>query len=241
MPVVRFLRRLVLDIELPVTQTVRGYDPWYGVEAGQAVSVGHIDSESHRLYFSELWYDRGGDSPCERMGSAYVSPDHYAVVPDAGVGEVTPLQYLGDCPAGPGLAAPVRCLFRYSGEGGFWAGIIARPEDRLLRAVYADWLEDRDDPDAGLFRADRPFASQDWSRQDSKPVGWGEGVETYLPCAEQWPLPDPWPNLKAVLRDGMWGGHSHLVSADGLPLPHYVRYMLWASAVRRRHPELLLG
>jgi uncharacterized protein (TIGR02996 family) len=41
---------------------------------------------------------------------------------------------------------------RGSEEEGFLASILAKPEDRTSRLVYADWLEERDDPRAQLIR-----------------------------------------------------------------------------------------
>jgi uncharacterized protein (TIGR02996 family) len=37
-------------------------------------------------------------------------------------------------------------------EAGFWSAIAAAPHDEGVRRVFADWLEDRDDPRGPLFR-----------------------------------------------------------------------------------------
>jgi uncharacterized protein (TIGR02996 family) len=74
-------------------------------------------------------------------------------------------------------------LNRLPEEEAFWAAMAAAPQDDLPRLAYADFLDERGDPTAGIFRDRRPFVllysvyeGGAWRHRNSRPASWGLAV-----------------------------------------------------------------
>jgi uncharacterized protein (TIGR02996 family) len=100
-------------------------------------------------------------------------------------------------------------------EASFLQAIAAAPEDRSVRLVYADWLEDRDDPRAELIRIEEEmrtlpvFADRYWALKARRnqlrtgqmqtwltALGYGIGYEPMLRI-----IPDGWRERWRLIRE----------------------------------------
>ena len=91
-------------------------------------------------------------------------------------------------------------------EAGFNLALDAHPEDMITRAVYADWLEERDDPRAPGYRElillrkfPRPYTAQVDDPRFMYPIVWywGHGLGNNPGL-----LPRGWFDLLPALRIG---------------------------------------
>lgn len=112
----------------------------------------------------------------------------------------------------------------YTTEGDFQRHLDEQPDDHFTRLVFADWLQDRDDPRADGYRALGSLPVFPWLDKHSVPWGapeikngtawcwWGGTVEPQtLPHC----LPDDW--FGAVKTDWQYkayDGHSTVSSKD---------------------------
>ncbi len=117
-------------------------------------------------------------------------------------------------------------FFRHPEEHGFWKEIVRDPLDETSRLVYADWLDDHDDPDAWVFRERLPFDTGEYQG-----LKWDEAAVF---------LPQPnlsWQNLTIQAacsqhRDQRYPRFVHYQFAGGSHLPQFVAYLLVLMRLR---------
>ncbi|MFO0810656.1 MAG: TIGR02996 domain-containing protein [Gemmataceae bacterium] len=132
-------------------------------------------------------------------------------------------------------------------EPGFWAAMEAAPVDALPRLVYADWLDERGDPFAGLLRADRPFVvhyaineNRRWVPTHRRPAGWtlaAAELQAFVAGGEDASLPlaiGDFNHLEMSRVADVSRGHPRMVQrqrltvtlADATPAEPFVNYLL---------------
>jgi uncharacterized protein (TIGR02996 family) len=133
---------------------------------------------------------------------------------------------LADGPMADALLDPARSLFRAPAEAGFWERMASEPLDATARLVYADWLDEHDDPYGWVFREVRPFRAGphrfDW-------IGAVGRVNCAAPYARTL-----WQFAGAAGR----GSAVPFTLPDGAPVPPFVAYLLGVTRIRadRRLP-----
>lgn len=202
---------------------------WYGVERGQVVAVFDCISDGPWNVL-ELWADTGcrvlasaveqlslGDCPPEivQLADAWETdilvedPRHWSP-------KLTPLENVR---LDSVRLDPARYLFRHPDEAAFWSRIVA-DLDSVTMAVYADWLEERDDPYAWVFRDAEPF----WFH--GKRIGWQDATGL-LDCGR----PDSRPTLWEFARMTNRHGNMPVLLADRTPVPQFIAYLLGAARI----------
>lgn len=216
---VRFRRRLVLRAYPPYyhahpSPALRGSgvadtSRWYGVDRGRSVQ-GSVRPTAGDRAVLVTFSDRRLEDWRAEVGPGDVEPD-------AGPPVACPLHPLRNGFVGADLLDPVDHLYRHPDERAFWAAVLAAPWDDLPRAVYADWLQEHDDPHDWVFRSGSPFSV------GGAPAGWGKAARgTVLPdCGG--------PNLLPYLGLIREPGYPVRLS-DGSPLPEFVGYLLAVRA-----------
>jgi uncharacterized protein (TIGR02996 family) len=188
---------------------------WYVVRPGAPVPVYELvrDGDSTGL---EFWSDvrcrvPTADIEVEWRAPAWPHPEEVA----------SALVRLDDGPVTADLLDPVRCLFRRPDEAGFWNRIVTDCFDATARLVYADWLDDHDDPHAWTFRESRPF------RLDSLRLDWA-GAMGRVDCGTTAQRRTLWDFGRIPGR----GSAVPFTLADGTPVPEFVAYLLAVTRIR---------
>ena len=203
---VRFTRRTLLTLRPPGRQ---GFLP-AGADRGHVVE-GWVSGGS------ALTVERSNGSPL----TAELPPGGWELADDPAA-RPERLHHLKDGPAGPDPADPGRCLFRQPDEAAFWRAILAAPGDDLPRLVYADWLDEHDDPHAWVFRDPRPFTAPDGQR-----LGWA----TAAAAVGGWVV-EARPSWWQCLGPPDAASRLGLVLADGTCPPPFAAHLLVALRVR---------
>lgn len=236
MPSIQFLRRCVVEtvatppevirarqeqrraeeangpVAVPVSQVrtwLNSYraGAWYGFDRGDVVAVArcHERGEWWAVDFEDDVQARIPLAYAMRLTGSAATVAHPPELPDvllsAKVGE-------------PAL------FFRDPAERGFWKQIVRQPMDDTNRLVYADWLDERGDPDAWIFRERLPFDTGELCG-----LKWDE-------AAYFLPRPGPeWASLTvqaacSQFRDERYPRHVNYHFADGSRPPQFVAYLL---------------
>ncbi|MDY3556168.1 diguanylate cyclase [Gemmata sp. JC717] len=188
---------------------------WYGVEADEPVPVSSCARNGDRTVI------RIGAHGCCRVRTDDITVEDYTSFRAGSSQALFVPVPLADGPVAAELLDPVRSFFRRPDEAGFWERITADWCDPTARLVYADWLDEHDDPHAGVFRHPAPFADAylrfDW-------VGAARRVGPQL-IGRQRTL---WEFAGSARSDRGVG----FTLADGAPVPPFVAYLLGVSRLR---------
>jgi uncharacterized protein (TIGR02996 family) len=207
---------VAVPLSLLRTQVCRYRAPaWYGFDRGAAARVLRCH-ERGRWWVLDL----------EDDVQARVPLPHVARLPESAPGgPEDPAHELPDAPFSAKVADP-DLFFRSPDERGFWKAIVREPMEDTNRLVYADWLEDRGDPDAWIFRERLPFDTGGFQG-----LKWDEAAAL---------LPQPnmgWASLTiqdvcGQCRDQRYPRHVRYHFADGSHPPQFVAYLLAVIRLR---------
>lgn len=243
MPRFRMLRRSVLEIMPPTPAQVaegqardaercqhaifaplarvlsgwwRDGDGWYAVERGAVVRVDQLN-RSGRWLVVEFEDYRQTRIPLSAVQVLSSRDSSHALAWPVRLADTTLKQEILD----PSF------FFRNPEERGFWEAIVREPADATPRLIYADWLDEHDDPDAWIFRQEAPF-----NRSSAFNLGWLESASQILRQGFNWQQTSVWAMCSQTQEHRIPRYVPHRF-ADGSRLPQFVAYLL--VMIRIRH------
>jgi uncharacterized protein (TIGR02996 family) len=179
---------------------------WFGCAAGQAIG------------FAGRW---GDVIEFADATACHVPPGAAEFLHARSAGRLTEPTPLTDAPLTAAVVDPLRCLFRHPDEAGFWDRVAADSFDATARLVYADWLDDHDDPHAWVFREPAPFVYA------GQRLDWTGAMGRVLTGA-----PERRGSVWEFARLTGRGSRVPFALSDGAAVPQFVAYLLGVTSVR---------
>jgi uncharacterized protein (TIGR02996 family) len=153
--------------------------------------------------------------PDDEMGHVPTIRADRAEVRSSALDTAVPVEVL------PGPDVVCRVFKRPAEEAAFWNAMIVDPEDDLPVLVYADWLDDRGDPAAGILRGITPLLLHSW-------VGVGDRWECRDQMTVAW---RPLLSRLAPFENGPGYRHFELQPGNAGPLLEHFQFHSCASVM----------